>query len=150
MLFCRCQITKPHQDSFLFFILLEGHGSKRHRFPITPLHVQDNVASWFYAHNYFPMSLTTHHKRCEYITREPQFFHEDYDEFMFWSPLILSGTIFSTVTWRLYPVIRTGRVDGQDAPLSISTFEANVKVRQRSKQSFCFSNILLQKKKKKE
>lgn len=50
----------------------------------------------------------------------------------------------------MYPVIRTGRVDGQDAMLSISTFDANVKVRQRSKQSFRFPNILLQKEKKKE
>lgn len=48
----------------------------------------------------------------------------------------------------MYPVIRTGSVDGQDAMLSISTFEANVKVRQRSKQSFRFPNILLQKEKK--
>lgn len=50
----------------------------------------------------------------------------------------------------MYTVIRPGRVDGQDALLSISTFEANVKVRQRSKQSFRFSNILLQKKKKRK
>lgn len=50
----------------------------------------------------------------------------------------------------MQPVIRTDRVDGQDAPLSISTFEANVKVRQRSKQSPCFCNILLQKRKRKK